>query len=228
MNNLTAASSPPAKTSHSPFHFNSAAYLLQIDREKAANLGELLESLRNCSEDSIFQHTFRTLQEHHYIREGYSNDFAHWAHLVHQEEGLAKELAQVDIRSVTSIEDLRTQIVRIVEDYLRREPASRDRMAEKPFCFCSSETVVVPSSFVAHNIQEFVTAIEQVSVHSIHYHFIEARLRLKLETNDFSEWLDREMDMKQAATRLNKLDIYDSNLDDIRSQIITILRGRAN
>jgi hypothetical protein len=51
----------------------------------------------------------------------------------------------------------------------------------------------MPNSFVAHSLREFAAAIEQVSVHSIHYHFIEARLRLKLRTNDFSEWLEREM-----------------------------------
>jgi hypothetical protein len=228
MNNLTATFFHSDQTTHSPFHFNSAAYLLQIDREKAANPGQLLETLRSCSEDSIFQHTFRTLQEHHYIRGGYSNDFAHWAHLVHHEEGLAKKLAEIDIRSFTSIEDLRRQIVQIVEDYLHGEPAARDRMAEKPFCFCSSETVVLPTSFVAHSVQEFMNALEQVSVHSIHYHFIEARLRLKLETNDFSQWLDREMGMKREANRVNGLDIYTSNLEDIRDQIITILRGQVN
>jgi len=31
--------------------------------------------LHTCSEGSIFQHTFRTLQEHHLIREGFSNVF---------------------------------------------------------------------------------------------------------------------------------------------------------
>jgi hypothetical protein len=228
MNNLTAAPIHPAKADPSPFHFNSAAYLVQIDREKAANLGELLEALHNCSEDSIFQHTFRTLQEHHFIREGYSNDFAHWAHIARHEQGLAKKLADVDIRSFTSIGDLRAHIVQMVEEYLRREPASRDRAALKPFCFCSSETVVMPTSFVAHSLREFATAMEQVSVHSIHYHFIEARLRLKLRTNDFSQWLDQELGMKQEASQLNALDIYTSNLEEIRGQIVAILRSAVN
>jgi hypothetical protein len=224
MNNLTAPPMRPAKAHSSPFHFNSAAYLVQIDRERAANLGELLAALRDCSEDSIFQHTFRTLQEHHFIREGYSNDFAHWAHLARHEEDLAKKLADVDIRSVTSIEELRARIVQIVEEYLHRQPASRNRAALKPFCFCSSQTVVTPTSFVAHNLPEFVAAVEQVSVHSIHYHFIEARLRLKLRTNDFSQWLELEMGMKQEADRLNSIDIDTSNLEDIRGQIVAILR----
>jgi Family of unknown function (DUF5752) len=228
MNNLTAAPLHPVKAANSPFHFNLAAYLVQIDRERALNLGELLEALRNCSEDSIFQHTFRTLQEHHFIGEGYSNDFAHWAHIARHEEGLAKELADVDIRSFTSIGDLRANIVQIVEEYLRHESASRDRSALNPFCFCSSETVVMPTSFVAYSLPDFTKALEQVSVHSIHYHFIEARLRLKLRTNDFSQWMDHELGMKQEANQLNDLDIYTSNLEDIRGQIVAILRRRVN
>jgi Family of unknown function (DUF5752) len=62
-----------------PFYFNTSAHLLRIGRERATTLSELLQALRTCSEGSIFEHTFRTLQEHHFIREGFSNDFAHWA-----------------------------------------------------------------------------------------------------------------------------------------------------
>jgi len=202
--------------------------LLRIERERAANLAELLEALRSCPEDSIFQHTFRTLQEHHFIREGYSNDFAHWAYISCHEVGLAERLASVDIRSFTSIHDLRARIVQIVEEYLRKDPRFKDRPALKPFYFCSSETVVMPTPFVAHNLQEFTNALEQVSVHSIHHHFIEARLRLKLKSNDFSQWLEQEMNLKQEAIRLNGLDIYTSTLEDIRNQIVAILRGAVN
>src|SRR5271156_2733954 len=71
--------SGPSKAEHEPFHFNTSAHLLRIGRERASNLAELLQALRACSENSVFQHTFRTLQEHHFLREGFSNDFAHWA-----------------------------------------------------------------------------------------------------------------------------------------------------
>ena len=52
-----------------PFYFNSAAHLLRISRDKATNLQELLDDLRTCSEACIFQHTFQTLEEHHFIRD---------------------------------------------------------------------------------------------------------------------------------------------------------------
>ena len=99
-----------------PFHFNSAAHLLRIGRERAANLTEFREALHNCADESIFQHTFRTLQEHHFIRHGFSNDFAHWAYTDCNEAGLGERLAALDVRSFTSIADLRQKIMQIVDD----------------------------------------------------------------------------------------------------------------
>jgi hypothetical protein len=210
-----------------PFYFNSAAHLLRIGRERAGNLQELLEGLRACPNDSIFQHTFQTLQEHHFIREGFSNDFAHWAFAACNEVGLAERLASIDVREFTSIPDLRSRLVGLVEDYLKRNPRARDRAALEPFYFCASDTVVIPTPFVARNLLEFVESLKRVSIHSIHYHFIEARLRLKLNSNDFSVWLEEEMDMGAVADRLNRIDIYTSTLHEVRDQILRILERAA-
>jgi len=98
-----------------PFYFNTSAHLLRITRYKAGILPEFLEALRECPEDSIFQHTFRTLQEHHFIREGFSNDFAHWALSACNEPSLAEGLASVDVREFTSVAELRGRFVQIVE-----------------------------------------------------------------------------------------------------------------
>src|SRR5882757_6383122 len=96
-----------------PFYFNTSAHLLRITRQKATNLRELLQSMRECQEGSIFQHTFRTLHEHHFIREGFSNDFAHWTLADCNEPELAERLAGVDIREFISLEDLRQRLVQL-------------------------------------------------------------------------------------------------------------------
>jgi hypothetical protein len=57
-----------------PFYFNTSEHLVRIGRQKAVNLSELFQAMQTCPEDSIFQHTFRTLQEHHFIRQGFSNE----------------------------------------------------------------------------------------------------------------------------------------------------------
>lgn len=210
-----------------PFYFNSAAHLLRIGRERAANLKELLEALRACPNDSIFEHTFQTLQEHHFIREGFSNDFAHWAFAACNEVGLAERLAAIDVREFTSIPDLRNRLVAIVEEYLKRNPRARDRAALEPFYFCASDTVVIPTPFVARNLVEFIESLKKVCIHSIHHHFIDARLRIKLNSNDFSVWLEEDMDLGPLADRLNRIDIYTSTLHGVRDQILRILERAA-
>ena len=208
-----------------PFYFNSAAHLLRILREQATTLAEFLEALRAVPDDSIFQHTYQTLQEHHFIREGFSNDFAHWAFAGCNEVGLAERLAGVDVREFTSIKTLRERLERIVEQYLDANPRARERQALETFYFCASDTVVVPTPFVARNLVEFIDGLRHVSIYSIHYHFIEARLRLKLNSNDFSVWLEEELDLGQLADRVNRIDIYTATLHDIRNSMIRILES---
>ncbi|MGE5113283.1 MAG: DUF5752 family protein [Acidobacteriaceae bacterium] len=213
------------RVARSPFYFNTAAHLIRICRESANNLGELLEALRTVPQESIFEHTFRALQEHHFIREGFSNDFAHWAFAACNEVALAEQLASLDIREFTSIATLRGRIIKIVEDYTLQNPRSRDRTAMEPFYFRAADTVVIPTATVAHDLAEFTDGMEKVSLHSIHYHFIEARLRLKLTSNDFSEWIENGIGLPALAHRLNRIDIYTSTLQEVRAQIVRTLRS---
>lgn len=221
----TTLPKPAKRWARAPFYFNTASHLLRIGRQRADNLSQLLEGLRTVPEDSIFQHTFRTLAEHHFIREGFSNDFAHFAFAACNEVGLAERLASVDVREYTSIEALRARIVGIVDEYLKKNPRAGERAALEPFYFCASDTVVIPTTAVARNLEEFANCLEQASVHSIHYHFIEARLRLKLNSNDFSVWLEEELGMGQLADRINRIDIYTSTLHDVRTSIVRIIQS---
>jgi hypothetical protein len=211
-----------------PFYFNTSAHLLRITRQKAANLQELLQGVRECPDDSIFQHTFRTLQEHHFIREGFSNDFAHWTLTDCNEPGLAERLAGVDIREFTTLEDLRQRFLELLEEYLRQKPQVAQRPAEDIFYFCASDVVVMPTSFVANTLAEFADGLRKISVHAIHHHFIEARLRLKLSSNDFSQWLLDDMGLPSTARAINRIDIYTATMEGVRRQIIkTVERALA-
>jgi septum formation topological specificity factor MinE len=212
-----------SRWARSPFYFNSAAHLLRVGREKACNLQELLEALRACPDSSIFQHTFQTLAEHHFIQEGFSNDFAHWAFSACNEVGLAERLAAIDVREFTSIATLRERLLRIIEEYLQKNPRAVTRAAMEPFYLMASDLVVVPTPYVARNLEEFSEGLRRVSIHAIYYHFIDARLRLKLNTNDFSVWLEHDMEMAQAADRLNRIDIYTSTLEGVRRDIMKVI-----
>jgi len=213
------------RQARAPFHFQSAAHLIRIGREKATNLSELLEALKVCPDESIFQHTFQTLHEHHFIRDGFSNDFAHWAFADCNEIALAERLAGIDVREFMSIAALRQRLVEIMETYLRQNPRARDRAAFEPFYFSASEVIVIPTPFLARDLAEFADGIGHVSLASIHFHFIDARLRLKLDSNDFSLWLEHELDLGRLADRINRIDIYTSTLDDVRQAILRFVQS---
>ena len=214
-----------SRWARSPFYFNSAAHLLRIGREKASNLQELLEAVRNCPDASIFQHTFQTLEEHHFIKEGFSNDFSHWAFAACNEVELAERLASLDVREFTSIVTLRERIIRVIEEYLQKNPRAATRPAMEPFYLMASDLVVVPTPYVARNLEEFADGLRKVSIHAIYYHFIDARLRLKLNNNDFSVWLENELDLAQAGDRLNRIDIYTSTLEGVRRNILKVIES---
>lgn len=206
-----------------PFYFNSASHLHRIGREKAMNLQELASAIRTCPDASIFQHTFQTLEEHHFISEGFSNDFSHWAFAACNEVQLAERLAAIDIREFTSITTLRERLVHIIDSYVQKNPRAATRTAMEPFYFMAADLVVVPTPYVARNLDEFADGLRKVTVHSIYYHFIDARLRLKLNTNDFSVWLEQELDLNAAADRLNRIDIYTSTLEGVRRSILRVV-----
>lgn len=218
-------SSHHPRWARAPFYFNSAAHLLRIGREKADNLQELLEAVRACNDACIFQHTFQTLEEHHFIREGFSNDFSHWAFSACNEVELAERLAALDVREFTSIAALRERLLHIIESYLKKNPRAASRTAMEPFYLMAADMVVVPTPYVARNLEEFADGLSKVSIHAIYYHFIDARLRIKLNNNDFSVWLEEELDLGQAADRLNRIDIYTSTLEGVRRNILRIIEG---
>jgi hypothetical protein len=224
---MATAAQPPLhpRWARTPFYFNSSAHVLRISREKATTLQELLEAVRGCSDACIFQHTFQTLEEHHFIREGFSNDFSHWAFSACNEVELAERLAALDVREFTSIASLRQRLVGLIEAYLQKNPRAGARTAMEPFYLMAANVVVVPTPYVARNLEEFAEGLRKVSIHGIYYHFIDARLRLKLNNNDFSVWLEEELDMGQAADRLNRIDIYTSTLEGVRLHILRVIEG---
>jgi hypothetical protein len=206
-----------------PFYFNTSEHLVRIGRQKATTLAELWQALQTCPDDSIFQHTFRTLQEHHFIRQGFSNDFAHWSLSACNEPVLAEQLASVDVREFTAIDGLRRRMVSIVDEFLHHDPHKGSKAAHEPFFFCASDIVVLPTRFAPETLPGFVDALRQVGLHSIHHHFIEARLRLHRMSNDFSNWLEQEVGLPETAESIERIDIYTNTMEGVRQQIANIV-----
>src|ERR1043166_2145580 len=85
---------------------------------KASNVPGLLEGIKTIPESSIYFHTHRFLQQHHYLSPEPPNDFAYWVISVLSEDALGERLSSIDIIQFQHIADLRQTIVNVIEEYL--------------------------------------------------------------------------------------------------------------
>jgi hypothetical protein len=210
-------------TVEAPFEFFTVAHLTRIGNLSACTLSELLKGLEQCSDASIFHHTFQTLSSHHFLTEGFSNDFAQWVLAEANRDALAEQLAALDIRDYSSIAALREDLCRVVRDFCLENPQFADQSALEPFYFCESLDVTLPLGLRASSLEEFRNGISRLSHSSFYFHFISSRLRLQLSTNDFSHWLANGLGLLTLAENVNRIDIYTNTLDSARTKMLRLV-----
>ena len=206
-----------------PFQFVTASYLVRIGNQEAASLQDLQRCLESCSDASIFYHTFQSLGRHHFLTEGFSNDFAQWAFASCNRPALAEQLASLDIRDYVSLADLRGDLRRLVGDYCRANPREAEQASFEPFYFCETVEEEVPLSFQAWTLEEFRDGLKRLGHASMQFHFITSRLRLHLRSNDFSQWFSEQLDRKELARRVNQIDVYTHTLDAVRARMMVLI-----
>ncbi len=206
-----------------PFRFVTVSYLTRIGNQTARTLPELLDGLEECSDASIFYHTFQSLGRYHFLTEGFSNDFAQWVLAGLNLPALAEQLATLDIRSYLVLTDLRNDLLRITHEYCRSHTGEAERVAFEPFHFCESLEVTIPVAWEAWTLEEFRHWLEHLSTSSFHYHFLSSRLRLGLRTNDFSQWFENELELPDLAKNTNQIDVYTNTIEGARVQLYKIV-----
>lgn len=210
-------------TATTPFDFFTVAHVTKICNEVAWTLQELLTGLDTCGDNSIFHHTFQTLGVHHFLTEGFSNDFAQWVLAAANRDALAEQLAALDVRDYQSIAALRADLSRVVRDYCEANPQIVKQRVLEPLYFCESLEVTLPLGLQATTLEEFRSGLLSLSHASFYFHFISSRLRLQLQTNDFSLWIADALGLPQLASSFDRIDIYTNTLDSARTAMIRLM-----
>lgn len=206
-----------------PFYFYTQSHLVKLLGLKARNPRELLEGLKTVPLSSIYYHTHRFLQQHHYLSPEPPNDFAYWITNILNMRSLGEAFASVDIIRFTGMEKLKEEFVKILTEYISREKYAVDCHEGQEFHFMSCVSVICPTPYVAHDLKEFSDVLSQVSISSIYFHMFEARMRLKKDENDFAAWF-RGLGAGDLAVKISKLDPYTMTLEGLRQKIIQMMR----
>lgn len=205
------------------FQFATASYLVRIGNQVATNLLELEQGLADCSDASIFYHTFQSLGRHHFLTEGFSNDFAQWVLGSCNRPVLAEQMASVDTRDYVSVVDLRNDLRKVVEEYCRGNSNTASQVAFEAFFFCETVEEKVPLGREAWTLEDFRDGLQDLAHGSLQFHFVTSRLRLQLRTNDFSRWFSKELGLTELARKVDQIDIYTTTLDSARSTILHLV-----
>lgn len=210
------------KQSVHPFRFVTQANLVELTGARAHSIRELLDYLKTASGAVVYYHTHHFLKQHHFLSPEPPNDFAFWVTNVLNEDKLGEQLAAIDTVRFPSVTALQEKIVATLEKYLTAERPLRYASAGDEFHFMKSKSFVLPTPYVACNLEEFLDCIKKISIYSLYHHMFEARMRLGRETNDFSYWLENELAEGALAKSIKQLDPYTQTLEGLRQRIVSI------
>jgi len=208
-----------------PFHFNTHITVTELTGRKAHDLQELLGHLRTVSLSVIYYHTHHFLEQHHFLSPEPPNDFAYWTTHTLKESTLGERLAAIDTIQFPTLSSLRDALIATIENHLKSHPDRRTAPEGEELYFMSSRSLVLPTPYVAHNLEEFAQALKKVSIHSLYHHIFEARLRL-LRGNDFARWLETSLGEKELARKIATMDPYTQTLDGLRKRILQLVERR--
>jgi small-conductance mechanosensitive channel len=216
----------PLKKAREPFYFNTRAHMAELTGLKARNLSELADILKKAPEAVIYYHTHHFLEDHQYLIPELSNDFAIWVKDALDNEVLAEKLANVNTFEFTSLGVLRDRLVSIIEESIGGGPVYREVVPGREFYFMKSISVILPTAYAAHDLREFVEALRKISPGSLYFHVFESRLRLGKGLNDFSIWLEVNMDEAELSREIARIDPYNYTLEGLRSVLIQVIEKR--
>ncbi len=207
----------------SPFDFQQAISIRKSTGKKAKDLRELRDLIAVVSEESIFHHTYQYFLKGHFLE--YTNDFGQWAGQSLGETVLSEHLSNVDPYSFGSINQVRDELLRVIDEYERHFPEPREAVPGNEFYFNESVALIFPEGVRARNLAEFLMAIKYVDPGCIYFHFYEARSRMRGETDDFSRWFEEGLGKGALADRIRAIDPFMHTIEGIRQIIVALVEA---
>jgi hypothetical protein len=210
-----------AGTGHPPvFSVKDCALIAISTGRRAHSLYELREHLQAISTDSIYYHFWGGLIQARFDEREYNNDFASWVrHAIH-DAPLAERLAVLDPTDFGDLEDLRHELVELMDQRLDESESLHWMRATRPFEFIRSQIVIFDTRHRIRAPEELAATLPQLSTGSIFYHFIDARRRVSGRGDDFRAWLEAFGDRYVALRdRLAEVEPYFSSMTEIRDRL---------
>lgn len=207
-------------TQAAPFAFVGCIELREILGHRARDERELMERLEQVPLDSVYYHTHSVFLRHPQMTRAYPNDFANWVASQIRDQVLAERLAVVDPFQFPSLEELREDLISIIEDHISTlHPVPRVVFGE-PFFFVQSHLIKVSTGLEARTLQEFRRCAAEVDASAVYFHALDAKVRRGVPGGHFAHWIGRELGLTRLAGKIAQINPYLGGLEQIRSETL--------
>ncbi len=187
---------------------------------RAQTLRELRGILRDIHPGCIYYHFWGTLLRPQFSDREYNNDFATWCHHSLHDNPAAERLAVIDPADYVDMEELRRELIEIIDERLDETEVMLVARADQQFHFTRSVIVVFDTYRRLTEPAELVRVLPELSVGSIFYHFIDARRREPIAVDDFRAWLmGLGPEYKPLLDSLAEIDPYFESLFVLRDRL---------
>ncbi|MBD3366855.1 MAG: hypothetical protein GF405_01620 [Candidatus Eisenbacteria bacterium] len=190
---------------------------------RAQNLKELRNELEGIDLDSVYYHFWGGLVRPQFDDPRFNNDFARWVHSALRNTALAERLSVIDPTDFADLEDLRQEVIEVLEEELDQSEVLPWTSREAQFHFIRSQIVVFDTHRVVEEPGELPGAIAAMSNNSVFYHFVDARRRTPGGVDDFRSWLsDLPGDYEELALRCQGVDPFYQTLSELKAELVQI------
>jgi len=208
------------KTQANPFVVRDCALIALATGQRAQNLRELRDGLVKVDPGSLYYHFWGGRLRPRFDDPEYNNDFAAWARHGLHDWILAERLAVIDPTAMESLEELRQELVEVIEERLEEWEIVPWSRRDHQFNFLTSQIVVFDTKKRLSVPRDLVEALPGMSRSSVFYHFIDARRRHPEGWDDFRVWLTDRINGNQGLCQaLADIDPFFSTLVELRDQL---------
>ncbi len=204
------------------FRFSDCIEIKELLGIKADDELKLMEFIEEVPIDSIYYHMHSYFLRHFYIVGPYPNDFANWVVIQLRDRVLGEKLAAITPWGSKNLEDIREELIDIIDNHLSTVRTVPFAISAPPFFFMKSKIIEFDTGLEVADLKEFIEALKVVDASAIYNHIFESRLRVKKGRTDFSIWFDEVLGLKKLADEIENIDSYMYGLEGLREKILSL------
>jgi len=214
------------KNKMEPFAIKDCALIAIATGVKVQNLRELRDKLATIHPESIYYHFWGALLHPRFEEPEFNNDFASWVYHGLHDPILAERLAVIDPSDFSNIEDLRQELIEVIEERLYEIEIIPWAKSDQQFHFIRSHIVIFDTHRRISKPEDLAETLPAFSLSSLFYHFIDARRRTPDAVDDFRAWLLGFGDTYSAlCSAIATIDPYFTTLAELRDRLSGLFKA---